>query len=132
MKHERSVVAWRIVKVCATSPRMTSWSATMPGRRTEWIGTSPSIISAVRAAVPEGASSLAGWCNSMISARSMTREASAANFIIRTAPIAKLGAKNAFASEDAAASRRPSRSNPDVPITTCTPAASAALALSSA
>ena len=31
-----------------------------PGSRTEWIGTSPSISSAVRAAVPDGASSLPG------------------------------------------------------------------------
>src|SRR6185437_7749832 len=35
MKLVRSVVTWRIVSVWATSPRMTSWSATMPGSRTE-------------------------------------------------------------------------------------------------
>ena len=100
MKLVRSVVTWRIESVWATSPRMTSWSATRPGRRTEWIGTSPSIISAVRAAVPEGASSLPGWCSSTISARSMIFDASAAKRIISTAPIAKLGAKNAFASDE--------------------------------
>ena len=105
MKLVRSVVTWRIVSVCATSPRMTSWSATSPGRRTEWIGTSPSIISAVRAAVPEGASSLPAWWSSTISARSMWREASAAKRIMSTAPIAKLGATNAFA--PASRGRRP-------------------------
>ncbi len=58
MKLVRSVVTWRMVSVWATSPRITSWSATIPGSRTEWIGTSPSISRAVRAAVPDGASSL--------------------------------------------------------------------------
>ena len=61
------------------------------------------IISRVRAAVPEGASSFAGWWYSMISARCMCSTASAANFIISTAPIAKLGAKKALASDAAAA-----------------------------
>src|SRR5215213_8327081 len=92
MKLVRSVVTWRIVSVWATSPRITSWSATMPGRRTEWIGTSPSISCAVRAAVPEGASSLAGWWYSTISARCMKRDASAAKRIMSTAPRAKFGA----------------------------------------
>src|SRR5690349_7432317 len=73
----------------------------MPGSRTEWIGTSPSMRSAVRAAVPDGASGLAGWCSSMISARCMCREASAAKRIISTAPIAKLGATNALADASA-------------------------------
>src|SRR4051812_36280505 len=97
MNDVRSVESWRIVSVCPTSPRMTSWCATSPGSRTEWISTSPDIISAVRAAVPDGASSLPSWCSSTISARAITREASAAKRIISTAPMAKLGAKNTFA-----------------------------------
>ena len=64
----------------------------MPGRRTEWIGTSPSIASAVALAVPDGASTFVSWCSSTISARGMCFAASAANRIIRTAPIAKFGA----------------------------------------
>ena len=60
-RHEdsRSVVTWRIVSVWPTSPRMTSWSATRPGQphRVDR-HVAPSISSAVRAAVPEGASSL--------------------------------------------------------------------------
>src|SRR6478672_5530194 len=67
----RSVESWRMVSVWPTSPRMTSWWATRPGRRTEWMGTSPSISSAVRAAVPLGASSLPSWCSSMTSALAM-------------------------------------------------------------
>ena len=50
------------------------------------------ISSAVRAAVPEGASTLLGWCSSIISADSKYLAALAANSIIKTAPIAKLGA----------------------------------------
>ena len=50
------------------------------------------ISCAVRAAVPDGASSLAGWWYSTISAACMCRAASAAKRIIRTAPMAKLGA----------------------------------------
>ena len=46
----------------------------------------------MRAAVPEGASSFRSWCSSMISALSMYRAASAANRIMSTAPMAKLGA----------------------------------------
>ena len=133
MKLVRSVVTWRSVSVCATSPRITSWSATSPGSRTEWIGTSPSISAAVRAAVPDGASSLAGWWYSMISARCMWRDASAAKRIISTAPIAKFGATNALAlARLGAAARSASTSKPVVPITTWRPAASTARALSSA
>ena len=113
MKLVRSVVTWRMVSVWATSPRITSWSATRPGRRTEWIGTSPSISAAVRAAVPDGASSLAGWWYSMISAPAMSFDASAAKRIISTAPIAKFGAAKTLPGAPATASRsavrRPSR-----------------------
>ena len=63
-------------------------------------GTGPSPASArasaiswaVRNAVPLGASIFCGWCSSMISTDSKCRAARAANSIISTAPIAKLGA----------------------------------------
>ena len=48
--------------------------------------------SAVRSDVPDGASRLASWCSSMISALSNHGAASAANRIISTAPMAKLAA----------------------------------------
>src|SRR3954454_21338808 len=67
MKLVRSVVTWRMVSVWATSPKITSWSATSPGRRTEWIGGSPSMSAAVRAAVQDGLSILPAWWYSMIS-----------------------------------------------------------------
>ncbi len=41
MNDSRPVVSWRIVSVWPTSPRMTSWLATIPGKRTEWMGGSP-------------------------------------------------------------------------------------------
>ena len=47
---------------------------------------------AVNRAVPEGASTLASWCSSMISAVSNHGAASSAKRIISTAPMAKLGA----------------------------------------
>jgi hypothetical protein len=86
----------------------------------------------VRLAVPDGASSFAGWWYSMISAAAMCLDASAAKRIISTAPIAKFGATKALASDPSAASRSASRSKPVVPITTCRPAASTVRALSSA
>src|SRR5262249_14934817 len=105
MKLVRSVVTWRMVSVWATSPRITSWSATMPGSRREWIGTSPSISRAVRAAVPDGLSTFAAWWYSMISAAAMCREASAAKRIISTAPMAKFGAANTLPRAPPTASR---------------------------
>src|SRR3954454_22353099 len=129
MNDVRSVVSWRMVSVCASSPRTTSWLATTPGSRTEWIGTSPFISSAVRLAVPLGASSLPGWWYSTISACCRWREASAANFIMRTAPIAKFGAKKRLAEPTP---RSASTSHPVVPTTAWTPASSAARALASA
>src|SRR6185436_2145866 len=130
MNDVRSVESWRIVSVWPTSPRMTSWWATRPGRRTEWIGTSPSMSAAVRAAVPLGASTLRSWCSSMISAFAMYREAWAANCIIRTAPIAKFGATKTFPPPGSAASC--DGSQPVVPTTACTPARTQARAFSSA
>ena len=46
MNDSRSIESWRIVSVCPTSPRITSWWATSPGRRTEWIGTSAERLAA--------------------------------------------------------------------------------------
>ncbi len=92
MYASRERASWRIVSVCPGPPRITSWCAFSPGSRTEWIGTSPPIRSAVSFAVPDGASSFAAWCSSTISARSMCAAASAAKRIISTAPIAKFGA----------------------------------------
>src|SRR3954449_13162030 len=119
MNDVRSVESWRIVSVWPTSPRMTSWWATRPGRRTEWIGTSPSMSSAVRAAVPLGASTLRSWCSSMISARRMYCDACAAKRIISTAPIAKFGATKTLPPPLSPASS--AGSQPVVPTTACTP-----------
>ena len=38
MNGARSIESWRIVRVWPSAPRITSWWATRPGRRTEWIG----------------------------------------------------------------------------------------------
>ena len=48
MNDSRSIESWRIVSVWPTSPKITSWWATSPGSRTEWIGTSPSSGAASR------------------------------------------------------------------------------------
>ena len=73
-------------------------------------GTPPAaaISSAVRFAVPLGASSLASWCSSTISALAMCPAASAAKRIIRTAPIAKFGAISTFAVAAGPPARAPS------------------------
>ena len=75
-------------------------------------------------AVPDGASSLAGWWYSMISARCHVRDASAAKRIISTAPIAKFGRDERVR----ATPPRPPRAAPRrrsrwCRSTTCTPAA---------
>src|SRR5439155_25598753 len=57
----REVVSWRIVSVWPRPPRITSWCATRPGSRIEWMGTSPAMPAAVALAVPEGASSFVSW-----------------------------------------------------------------------
>ena len=62
------------------------------------------ISSAVRFAVPEGASSLRSWCSSTISHSGMWRAIGCAASISSTAPIAKLGATKQLA---LAAPRRP-------------------------
>ena len=43
----------RIVRISRGPPRMTSWCATSPGSRTEWIGTLPPIPAAVAFTVPD-------------------------------------------------------------------------------
>src|SRR5690606_3160614 len=90
----RFIVSWRIVRVSPPPPSSTSWWAISPDSRTEWtctpstsaprapsswelvasgIAPAPALArasatsSAVRRAVPEGASALFGWCSSMIS-----------------------------------------------------------------
>ena len=75
--------------------------------------------------MPDGASTLVGWCSSMISADSKYRAASAANLIIRTAPIEKFGTtitptEGASLSQPSIAASR-SSVNPLVPATTLTP-----------
>ncbi len=119
MKLSREVESWRIESVSPSPPKMTSWCATRPGRRTEWIGSctfppASRMRSAVRLAVPEGASSFPSWCSSMISLSVMWAAAWRANCIISTAPIAKLGATNRFASPTP---RSSSNVAPVVPIT---------------
>ena len=64
MNELRSIESWRIVSVWPSPPRITSWWATRPGRRTEWIGSwtlppASAISSAVRFAVPDGRVELA-------------------------------------------------------------------------
>ena len=72
-------------------PAPRPWWRPAPGRGRPRRG--PAAISrAVCVAVPLGASSLRGWCCSMISTDSKCRAARAANCIISTAPMPKFGA----------------------------------------
>ena len=129
----------------ARTPRGTSCrggsSASRPGRRrsppgarrgpgslTEWIGTSPPIRAAVALAVPDGASSFVSAWSSTISACGNDRAASSANRIIRTAPSAKFGATKHGTPALAGGVASASTSNPVVPTTSGTRAASAAAA----
>lgn len=111
--------SWRMVRVSPSAPSRTSWCASSPRSRTECTRTpstsaprAPSsavtvasgcgaqpasaraaaISCAVRVAVPDGASTLFGWCSSTTSADSKKRAAAWENFIVRTAPMEKLGA----------------------------------------
>ena len=61
---------------------------------------------AVAAAVPDGASTLSGWCSSTISTDSNHGAASAAKRIMRTAPIAKFGAMSTPVDGESASQRR--------------------------
>ena len=126
-----------MVSVWPTSPRITSWWATRPGRRTEWIGTG-TVRAAAAPSAPRsgrrfrsGCRACASWWSSMISAARMCRAASAANRIIRTAPMAKLGATNTLAAPPRAprAQRGQTRSSRSP---RARPAATASRALASA
>ncbi len=108
MNELRSIESWRRLSVCPSPPKITSWWATRPGRRTEWIGSwtlppAAPISSAVRFAVPEGASSLRSWCSSTISHSGMWRAIACEASISSTAPIAKLGATKQLAALASAA-----------------------------
>src|SRR4051812_33375592 len=119
MNEARSYESWRRVRVSPAAPMSTSWWATRPVSRTACTGTpstsaprapgSSSVVAsgdggrpaarraaatrrAVRTAVPDGASTLLGWCSSTTSTDGKNRAASCANFMSRTAPMPKLGA----------------------------------------
>ena len=82
--------------------------------------------SAVRVAVPLGASTLSGWCSSTISTDSKYGAALAANRIISTAPMEKFGATSTRTSGRSASQLRGpassrSSSKPVVPTTTSMP-----------
>src|SRR5581483_6698413 len=148
MNDARSSESCRIVSVSPCPPNSTSWCATSPATRTLCTrtvstvaprapGTSLAVASggaarpasaraapmmfAVRKAVPDGASILAAWCSSMTSADSKNRAASAANRIMRIAPMEKFGTTStrtlAAASQPRTSASR-SSSNPEVPTTT--------------
>src|ERR1017187_4626488 len=83
------------------------------------------ISDAVRAAVPDGASTLRAWCSSTISAESKNRAAWAANRIMSTAPNEKFGTTSArvagaSASHSVTCEVRDS-SKPEVPTTVSSP-----------
>jgi hypothetical protein len=75
-----------MVSVSPIPPNTTSWCATSPGSRTEWIGGPVPIRDAVAFAVPDGASRFVSECSSTISARGNTLAASSANRIMSAAP----------------------------------------------
>src|SRR3984957_19183865 len=80
------------------------------------------IIDAVRSAVPDGASALAAWCSSMISAEGKKRAACSAKRIIKMAPTEKLGTTRTrapwWSSSQPCTSSSRSSPNPEVPTTT--------------
>src|SRR4051812_38104312 len=116
MNDSRASESCRMVSVSPCPPSNTSWCATSPANRTAWTwmpstsaprAPSSSCVvasgeglfaracatsSAVRRAVPLGASTLLGWCSSTISTESKYGAAVAANRIINTAPMPKFGA----------------------------------------
>src|SRR4051794_5122052 len=131
MNDSREIESCLMVSVSPRPPKMTSWWATSPGSRTEWIDwcTLPPasrISSAVRLAVPDGASFFWSWCSSMISTSGMWAAIWREACIIITAPIAKFGATNRFALPTPS---RLEKSAPVVPITQCTPASRQSVAL---
>ena len=66
-------------------------AAPVLGRVRRPVDDAAAMRSTVSIAVPEGASTLASWCSSMISAVSNHGAASSAKRIIKMAPMAKLG-----------------------------------------
>ncbi|MEZ5204263.1 MAG: hypothetical protein R2701_07755 [Acidimicrobiales bacterium] len=85
------------------------------------VGDAAAIRSTVRIAVPDGASSLASWWNSITSAVSNHGAASSAKRIIKIAPMAKFGAmRQLLRVNDARNEPRSSAENPVVPTTACT------------
>src|SRR2546423_1292688 len=108
----REVVSCRIVSNWPSPPSKTSWCATRPGSRTEWIGGSPGRSAAVALAVPEGASRFVSAWSSTISARGRDCAASAPNRLISTAPTAQLGATKSATPRPPASPSSDSRSQP--------------------
>ena len=97
MNDRRSIESWRIVSVWPSPPKITSWWATRPGRRTEWIGSwtlPPGLADQLRGPLrrPRRRVELAVVVKLDDLASGMWRAASAAICIISTAPIAKFGA----------------------------------------
>ncbi len=82
--------------------------------------------SAVRSAVPDGASFFSSWCSSMISHSGMCCAMSFDASIRRTAPMAKFGATNRLALPTPSSREN---SAPVVPITQWTPASRHSVAL---
>ena len=80
---------------------------------------------AVRAAVPDGASTLPAWCSSTTSTESKNRAACRANCIMSTAPTPKLGATSTCPGVASSHPRRVAKrasSKPLVPTTAAMPA----------
>src|SRR3954454_12164257 len=149
MNDSRASESCRMVSVSPCPPSNTSWCATSPANRTAWTwmpstsaprAPSSSCVvasgeglfaracatsSAVRRAEPLGASTLLGWCSSTISTESKYGAAVAANRIINTAPMPKLGATRTprEGTSDSQSRSVASRSSsmPVVPTTTSSP-----------
>src|SRR3984885_8750994 len=135
--NSRASESCRSVSVSPVPPKMVSWCATSPGKRTLWIGGSGAPASWVRRAVsfavPLGAPRLPSWCSSTISARGNTRAACAAKRIISTAPNEKFGTNIAgtpASSQRSPSTTRSSSVQPVAPITTGIPASTDARATS--
>src|ERR1035441_9554344 len=149
MNDVRSRESCLIVSVSPCPPNSTSWCATSPATRTECTCTSSTVAprapdrddavasggaprpaaaraapikDAVRSAVPDGASALAAWCNSITSAESKNLAACTAKRIIKMAPTEKFGTTRTCTSGCSVSQPRTSSSrssaNPDVPTTT--------------
>ena len=162
MKLTRSNESCRMVSCSPALPSRISSCATSPRSRTECTrtpstsaprapssacvvasGTGPrpaaaraaAIAEAVCRAVPDGASTLSGWCSSITSTDSNQRAARAANAMARTAPSAKFGATSTPTPGRSARWSRTraseSSSQPVVPTTRWTPASTSACTLPS-